>query len=618
MFLFDFIGRAVSTTVMIWAEEGDWPEEKFEEDLIQDQAPAEESWWQSWHDGTVEADMVWPAVEVERPGQHAALFGRDVCSSTPSTTSHCDVTMSSLSNPGSQCDSPRSIVSFQARRRLRRKRQDPSYQAEQAVTTPPAARPEEDAQARRMARDLARRSFAQELIKQQDPRAVRLAHETKDQHHSRLRGYFQDLPWETREWWIQKSIAQGTQTPVSEDGQDGENAEEARDEDNPEDNRGKGFLLTYNGSWGLSEPALEEAVRASGGDIDQLVKRMKKIEYYERLFNDFWQCMHRAALQKRWTLSASMEVSTKSEQVGRIHMHVFISAAKRFRLTADSPEVAFRGQKPSHLQKCNADIPRFGACRIQQGHCYLQICKVGMLHWKTMYPMGEEFTPKTEWIMSWWRLRKMSFDDAIRQLLELRVRGVQHAVAEIRFVQKEHYMLKQKEKLMKIRCQKPPKPFKQPRAEEIAWWSQYKDESRRRFKFLIYDGPSRTGKTARAENWCGPKYTLTMDCQGQTSPGSLQGFLTGQYLICVFDEANWQLCFQNKVLFQAGDRMCAVNKSAANANMFELSLTGVPLICCSNDFWEGYNEEEHKCAGDWIKANSYYIHWDEPTWEDAM
>ena len=136
----------------------------------------------------------------------------------------------------------------------------------------------------------------------------------------------------------------------------------------------------------------------------------------------------------------------------------------------------------------------------------------------------------------------------------------------------------------------------------------------RRLLFLIYDGPSRMGKTELACSWFGTQNTLVCKAQDCTTP-NLRPLHSGRYSAILFDEGNWSLCFHNKTMMQASSRPVELGQSQCNDRSYSCLLFRVPLIVCSNNFWEGCNDP---AAREWIELNSIYIRVDTEVWQKGV
>jgi hypothetical protein len=237
-------------------------------------------------------------------------------------------------------------------------------------------------------------------------------------------------------------------------------------------------------------------------------------------------------------------------------------------------------------------------------------------------------------VLALWRLRKLETADARREIVASRDKAFQNVLElERQAILEYDEWCVQQEQL--ARSSSNLRPFKPPRVEEQEWLAQYVTHAQpseaepldatghqtascaarpklRRYKTLVYDGPSRTGKSERAAHWFTEERTLKLNCQGVAQP-NMRPFLSGQFDAVLCEEASWDLLWQNRQLFQAGPHRVQLGQSPCNEHCYSVFCWGVPFMLCSNNFWEGCDNDEAKA---WVRANIVYVRWDEPTWQE--
>lgn len=392
---------------------------------------------------------------------------------------------------------------------------------------------------------------------------------------------------------------------------DGENAETM-------DSRPVGCLLTFNGPWGMNNTLISaimaEAACQSDSDAWQR-EQLALVPELRCLFAAFWLemsdcCRSEGLLQ----VSAAMELSLAAEETGRIHFHVFACLPEgRMRSSRSIGRLLFQGKPASHASPC---LPGKGVNRrgvaTNRAHYYLQSRKTGTILQKSNWLRSRHFSVKASWIMDLWKQRKLQHAAARLEIKDARDRVVS-CLSEIDKVERLERDLAIAAQAKAARSQLGMRPFKPACALETAWLQQYTGgeggANLRRFRVLIYDGPSRTGKSERASHWFTPANTLLLNCQGVTCP-CLKTFSEGAYSCVVYEEANWELMWRNRALMQAGPTPVLLGQSQCNEHAYTAFLYAVPMIVTSNDFWVGATTD----ARDWIEKNSYYVHVTEPTW----
>jgi hypothetical protein len=155
-------------------------------------------------------------------------------------------------------------------------------------------------------------------------------------------------------------------------------------------------------------------------------------------------------------------------------------------------------------------------------------------------------------------------------------------------------------------------------AEIKEWMSQYTESQwgvLSRFKVLVLDGPSRTGKTSWAKSFFGSGSTFVIDCQDKSVPALREYALQGrqQWRSIVFDEGSWELIHSNKMLFQAGVEPITMAQSPTQQFTYSCWVYAVPMIVCSNNFFTGVTDE----AAEYLKANIVYLHVNSPVYTGA-
>jgi len=121
----------------------------------------------------------------------------------------------------------------------------------------------------------------------------------------------------------------------------------------------------------------------------------------------------------------------------------------------------------------------------------------------------------------------------------------------------------------------------------LHWQAQYDPRASKqlRFKPLLLQGKTRSGKTRKAISIFGHDRTMVVNCQGLGAAlPSLRDFCRQKYSCIVFDEISAIQVLSNKMVFQAGVDQVVLGQSACNQHAYSKWLYGVPMILCSNDF----------------------------------
>jgi len=363
------------------------------------------------------------------------------------------------------------------------------------------------------------------------------------------------------------------------------------------------------------------------------------------LLDEFWQCQLATATANECpALTASLEISTHSERP-RVHLHA-IATVKR---TQDSPrywparlksDFMFRGLPPSH-QSPAADgkgtNPRNRAVR--EGHYYLQCPKLGHVAYRTNWKSCFDFPVDARFIRNLYQVNKISVPKAIEEFVRARDRASAW-VQELRRTLALEATAEAERRAAAAQASWSSQPFKPACAAELGFLRQFAwrfqadlawaltsaaaaceagspgepDPPLRRYRFLIYNGPSRMGKTERACHWFDAAQTLLVNAQNCTTP-SLRALHASGWRCIVYDEGNWALAAANRALFQSGPRPVTLSQSNCNESAYDVNVYATPQIICSNHFWQGCSSAEDRL---WIEANSFFVEIMEPTWLDAL
>jgi len=271
---------------------------------------------------------------------------------------------------------------------------------------------------------------------------------------------------------------------------------------------------------------------------------------------------------------------------------------------------------------------------LTEGHYYCQAEKIGHVLHDSSCPKWTKIFPDAKMVLSLWRTRKMSTEAAKVEVLMTRDR-VPSVLTMLDDTMSLEYADRVTRESVAAEEEWIRSPFKEPLSSELEWVRQFavlalephmmvsraagfcrtadlqSSASLRRAQFLVYDGPSKMGKTELACAWFGAQYTMVVNAQETVTP-NLRPLLSGKFRAILFDEGTWELCWKNKAMMQASPRPVTMAQSQCNDRCYQVMLFRVPMIVCSNTFWEGCKDPE---ARDWIEKNSFFIPVTEPVFE---
>lgn len=133
-----------------------------------------------------------------------------------------------------------------------------------------------------------------------------------------------------------------------------------------------------------------------------------------------------------------------------------------------------------------------------------------------------------------------------------------------------------------------------------------------RYKFRVFDGASRLGKTAFAKDRVTPDEFLEVNLAGGAAI-DLRAYRMWEHTLVLFDEAEPKQILINKKLFQAGPSPCQVQTSTTNSRAYNVYVGGMMFFIRSTVKQERIatlSPADHEC----IPRNSVYVRVTEPMW----
>lgn len=454
---------------------------------------------------------------------------------------------------------------------------------------------------------------------------------------ARKRAYrdWSTLTEQQRNLWMKKATAQLVGEPPADEKHESEADEEEPTTEPNVDAKSPGCLFTWNGSWGTGILEVQRVVTLYKDRPTKLHKELEKCEYPHRILEKFWDDMKKYQKTLKWTnLTCSVEVSLASEEVGRLHLHCAASFPdeRRLRCAKQSRLVTFGDQLPSFWVPTLGRKGKKGIDRaLREAHYYLQAPKIGRIAYLTDWPKFTTMLVDGMFIQNLYRNHKMMADDALLEWAQCRDKGYIF-IENLKRDQAASYGVLCRQKWLEEceRWERQANPFVPPCEIETEWLMQYAAlidlqeykhtaaarmmresleelpqtrQKLRRYKFMIWDGPSGTGKTERAQQWFGAATTLTVNCKNTLYP-NLRDWMTGKYNAVIFDEAKWKLVSELRALFQASARPIQLAQSPVNRDAYEVQMGSVPMMVTSNAFWLECDDED---AREWIDANAFYV-----------
>ena len=367
---------------------------------------------------------------------------------------------------------------------------------------------------------------------------------------------------------------------------------------------------TWNGKWLENDPEYTRFLANASSNVDIEVQEMLQVLSVQRLISRFEAFLVERCAKlgyNKW--SYVFELSMKSEDLGRVHIHAYWHTNKE---AETKPFVGtlgawtFEGSKP--FLKPNTTNGKYYQQAVDRGHYYCQCCKIGRLSGHTNYPKYEDYVVQQKWVIQMWQRRKLSHSGARKEVVGARGHTASYM--------KEIDTIEQLELKVEIEQEKAiidamlARAFRPSRfIEEVELWMlQYSRDGpfsiwgvASRFKFLVLTGPSSLGKTQFAKKLFGEHQTLTIGCQNVSTP-FLKDYNRKKHKAIIFDEVSSQCIHGNKAIFQANNDVVLLGQTPSAEYVYRVFLYGVAMICCCNDWMEGI--DRGSAAEEWLLTNS--------------
>ena len=136
---------------------------------------------------------------------------------------------------------------------------------------------------------------------------------------------------------------------------------------------------------------------------------------------------------------------------------------------------------------------------------------------------------------------------------------------------------------------------------------------RERRKFLVLDGPSRTGKTQYAMSLFGRESSLEINAADEEQP-SLQHFDFKRHRLVLLDEASPEMVLKNRKVFQAPNALLELGQSKTNCHSYQIYLNNT-LLCIASNAWGIAVDALPAASRKWIEANQVLITVARPLWK---
>ena len=314
-----------------------------------------------------------------------------------------------------------------------------------------------------------------------------------------------------------------------------------------------------------------------------------------------------------WRWIATAEESLNSKDNGRLHLHAFVefvttpdwTSLDKVRFLDTSPNCS-----PTKARGDNVQTVR------DQGHFYCYANKLGTLKVETsQYVPWRDYLVKGHWIDDLWSRHKLSHTVYLEYAANVRLGFVTRCrqVEALREREKASQLVLQREQVARLLAPLQ-KSFKTSVLQRLKPWADQYQTILPRFKFLVFRGASRTGKSTLARslgvamNLGGGPFIQTV--QSATAP-DLRTYNKDTHNYLVFDNVNdKKFVLDYRAMFQANNDIHTLGDSKTGMYSYDVWLWRVPMVL-TIDMSADWDANEL-----WIKDNSFDVVLDGPSWEE--
>ena len=377
--------------------------------------------------------------------------------------------------------------------------------------------------------------------------------------------------------------------------------------------RSNSVLLTWQGQWG--QISVRELGLESTAMLEVVVIKLTAQDRVQQLWKEFQEQMKiwaDAYVLPDWGISVELCTRTLQTQgIVRIHLHAWVQMTERKGVTLlHLKDFEYRGSLPHNssflTQRTRGTGVAFAGC------FYVTVPKIGSLFATSTKTPFDDYNVSPAWITTLLAANKLDLDTAADMYVRC-IQNVEHNIKALDTVRQHRRAQHIRTERLKIEhlIRAKQRPFRRiPLVEE---WDQQYNEVLDRYKFLVLDGRSRTGKSRFAANRTSPEKFLNVDCSSATQP-DLRIFEREVHDVVLWDEATPELVLRVKKLAQASIDEVRLGQSATNVNSYVVWFHRIRLIVASN-VWAVSLSQCSAADKDWLEANSFYVWVDAPLHE---
>lgn len=360
-------------------------------------------------------------------------------------------------------------------------------------------------------------------------------------------------------------------------------------------------LLTFNGDWGSFDRPED-----LGKNMSDVVAWLQQHAVVLDIVKEREAWCAEQVLRRRvdgWAFALELCPHSFAKEEIRIHLHLWLAFGS---VPLPYEELKFRGGKGFLNAEFTHQMARdrMGQ-KLWSGAFYVNVEKIGTVCRRGSVEAFVDYRVKDFWIQNMYSSGKITGEVAHDLFLKCVVRAESN-IRQLRYVENE----KQAQEVRRLQeeneavLRSMARPFKTiPVVQQ--WLSQY-DHVRGRYKFLVLQGPSQTGKTKFAMSLASPGCTFYVDCSGSNPHPNFQNFVYQKHQIVLLDELSPYTAICLKKLIQASNEICVLGSSPTQQHSYSVYCYRTRFIVCTN-VWEVGMTDKRMTEDDvdWLMQNSF-------------
>lgn len=298
----------------------------------------------------------------------------------------------------------------------------------------------------------------------------------------------------------------------------------------------------------------------------------------------------------------------------RVHLHAFFRFAKAVHVRS-SDAFLFKGSHPNLSSVTTSASGRQRAVG-NQGLYYVQAPKFGSILTGGSTAPFTGYMVNPDWVYNLLQGQKLSVQSARQEFVAIG-KNLPRNVEVLDRIEQEREKGQVLAVVASVQAELRGRAAQMVEIPAVTEWVASFAETNWRYKFLVLDGPSRTGNTVFCRSLSpDPDRFLEVDCAGVLDP-ALKEFKNLYHEFVLFDEASVLLVLKNKKLFQASASWVVCGSSSTNMYAYKIWAHRVKLMVASNR-WQEELARLPLADAQWLVQNSVYVRGSGPLWQTPV